>query len=85
MYRREFAKALIGGILLTIGLYAWLVIIILLSPVRHDGRPRSPLDQGWASTESGRVHAGTHLLREAAQFWRGFPRLVTGCAVSRRG
>ena len=32
MYRREFAKALIGGILLTIGLYAWLVIIILVTP-----------------------------------------------------
>ena len=30
--RREFAKALIGGILLTVGLYAWLVLIILVTP-----------------------------------------------------
>ena len=32
MYRREFAKALIGGILLAIGLWAWLVIILLVTP-----------------------------------------------------
>ena len=32
MYRREFAKALIGGILLAIGLYAWLILIILVTP-----------------------------------------------------
>ena len=30
--RREFAKAFIGGILLAIGLWAWLVIILLVTP-----------------------------------------------------
>ena len=32
MYRREFAKALIGGILLAIGLWAYLVLLILFVP-----------------------------------------------------
>ena len=30
--KRELAVALLGGIGLTIGLYAWLVIIILVTP-----------------------------------------------------
>jgi hypothetical protein len=30
--RREFAKALIGGIGLVIGLWAWLVVILLVTP-----------------------------------------------------
>ena len=32
MYRREFAKALIGGIVLCIGLWAYLILIILVTP-----------------------------------------------------
>jgi hypothetical protein len=30
--RREFAKALIGGIGLAVGLWAWLVVILLVTP-----------------------------------------------------
>ena len=32
MTRREFATALLGGIGLMIGLYAWLLIILLVTP-----------------------------------------------------
>ena len=30
--RREFAKALIGGIVVAVGLWAWLILIILVTP-----------------------------------------------------
>ena len=55
--RREFAKALIGGIALAVGLWAWLDH----HPPRYawaamtTARARR---QRWAAAESGGVHAG---------------------------